>query len=119
MVKRRRKKEKKREVETVASVTFMGLVIFNCLCSTCRGEGVNNALDRIHCVVGGLVHILGTELDADGAGVSVGGMDGVSQVDQEGRAHPAESCHNILVRQLLTVEEVSGRDTDGVCGPEA
>ena len=65
------------------------------------------------------MHVLGTELDADGAGVSVGGMDGVSQVDQEGRAHTAELCHNILVRQLLTVEEVSGRDTDGVCGPEA
>ena len=65
------------------------------------------------------MHVLGTELDADGAGVGVSGMDSVSQVDQEGRAHPAESCHNILVRQLLTVEEVCGRDTDRVCGPEA
>ena len=65
------------------------------------------------------MHVLGTELDADGARVSVSGVDCVSQVDQEGRAHPAESCHNIMVRQLLTVEEVCVRDTDGVCGPEA
>ena len=56
----------------------MGLVNFNCLCSTCCVASVDNVLDCVHCAVGGMLHVLRTELDADGSGVSVSGMDGVA-----------------------------------------
>ena len=31
---------------------------------------------------------------------------------------PVQSCHDVVVTQLLSVEQIHCRDVDGVCGPK-
>ena len=45
-------------------------------------------------------------------------VDCVAQVHKEGVADPAEPCHDVVVRELFSVEQVSCCDADGVRRPE-
>ena len=57
------------------------------------------------------------ESQCDGIGVLVCCVERVAQVHQKGVAAPTEAVLDIQVRELGAMEEVRGRDADGVTGP--
>ena len=70
------------------------------------------------CSVRGLWLFFFAEVDVDGLGVCVSTVNGVAEVHEEGRALPTQAGLDVRVREVCAVEEVCGRDSDGVGGPE-
>ena len=70
----------------------------------------------------GLVRSLGlfvrAEVDVDCLGMGVGTVDGIAEVHEEGRAPPSQAGLDVGVREVCSVEEVGGCDSDGVGRPE-
>ena len=70
------------------------------------------------CLVRGLGPFFFAEGDVDGLGVRVSTVNGVAEVHEEGRALPAQAGLDVRVREICAVEEVCGRDSNGVGRPE-
>ncbi len=61
--------------------------------------------------------VLVAEFGADSAGVDISGVKSVPLVHKEDSTLPSYANNDVLVRELVTIEEICGCDADGVGQP--